>query len=66
MESHASSPLTSEKYPAYETMVPIMKILLLIVLLLLANAVLGLYRDWPRLSADNTKEAAGGRTKKVR
>ena len=45
---------------------PIMKILLLIVLLLLANAVLGLYRDWPRLSADNTKEAAGGPTKKVR
>ena len=45
---------------------PIMKALLLILLLLLANAVLGLYRDWPRLSADNTKEAVGGRTKEVR
>ena len=47
-------------------MVPIMKTPFVIVLLLFASAILGLYRGWPRLSAGNTEEGTGNRTKKAR
>jgi hypothetical protein len=47
-------------------MVKIMKILAVIVLLLIASAILGLYRGWPRLSVGNTKQVTANRAKKVR
>lgn len=47
-------------------MVPIMKILLGIVLLLLAIAILGLYRGWPRLLVGDGKKEIGNRAKKAR
>lgn len=47
-------------------MVLIMKALLVIVLLLLATTVLGLYRGWPPISAGNTKGAIATRVNKAR
>jgi hypothetical protein len=35
-----------------------MKVLLVIGLLLVVNAILGLYRDWPRRSLDNKDQKA--------
>ena len=43
-----------------------MRTLFVIVFLLFASAILGLYRGWPRLSVGNTKKVTGNRTKKAR